>query len=94
MKEVLFMFTFADPNPPIIERAILWGDAEEKYADKFMIVTNTYVEAAELYGDILAILSPSEYADLDKPKPMCPKYGVWKGIGLKSEGLGAVGFYM
>jgi len=88
------MFTFADPNPPVIERAILWGDAEEKYADKFMIVTNTYVEEAELYGDIIAVLSPKEYAALEKPTPMCPRYGVWEGIGLKAEGLGAVGIYM
>jgi len=88
------MFTFADPNPPIIERAILWGDAQEKYADKFMIVTNTYVEDAELYGDILAIFSPNDYADLEKPKPLCPKYGIWKGIGLLSEGHGRVGFCM
>jgi hypothetical protein len=93
-KGMLRMFTFADPNPPILEHNILWGDAEEKYADKFMIVINTYVEDAELYGDIIAILSPKEYAQLEKPKSLCPKYGVWEGIGLKAEGLGVVGFYM
>ena len=59
-----------------------------------MIVTNTSVEDAELYGDILAILSPSEYANLQRPKPMTPKYQVWEGLALKSEGLGVVGFYL
>ena len=32
------MFSFTDPNPTIIERNTIWGDAEEKYPDKFMIV--------------------------------------------------------
>ena len=88
------MFSFYEPNPPILERNILWGDAEEKYPDKYMIVTNTHVENAELYGDILAILTPAEYVKLQRPKPMTPKYQVWEGIALKSEGLGVVGFYM
>ncbi|MCL1883249.1 MAG: hypothetical protein FWF81_05790 [Defluviitaleaceae bacterium] len=88
------MFTFEDSNPPVIERAILWGDAAYKYPDKYMIVTNTYLEDAELYGDILAVLSPAEYIHLQKPKPMTPRYQVWEGIDLKAEGLGVVGFYM
>ena len=88
------MFSFSDPNPVVLEKNILWGDAEEKYSDKYMIVTNTHVEEAELYGDILAILTPMEYAQLKRPKPMTPKYQVWRGLKLLSEGLGAIGFYM
>jgi len=88
------MFTFADPSPTVIERKILCGDAMLKYPDKYMIVTNTCVEDAELYGDILAILTPTEYFQIVKPKPMTPKYQVWEGMELKSEGLGVVGFYL
>jgi len=88
------MFSFSDPNPTILEKNILWNDAEEKYSDKYMIVTNAHVEEAELYGDIIAILTPAEYVQLPRPKPMAPKYQVWEGMELKAEGLGVVGFYM
>jgi hypothetical protein len=30
------MFTFAEPNPPIFERNIRWGEAEEKYLENFI----------------------------------------------------------
>ena len=88
------MFSFSDPNPPVLERNIEWGEAEEKYPDKFMIVTNTHVEDSYLYGDIVAILSPKEYVDLEKPKVITPRYRVWEGIAVKMEGMGILGFYL
>ena len=88
------MFSFSDTNPPILERNIRWGEAEEKYRDKFMIVINSHVKDTYLYGDIIAILTPEEYIQLDFPEPAMPKYGVWKGLTLKMEGLGALGYYL
>ena len=88
------MFSFTDPNPTILEHNIRWGEAEEKYPDKFIIVINPHFENAELHGDIVAILTPDEYRTLDFPEPLAPKYNVWKGLKLKMEGLGAIGYYM
>ena len=88
------MFSFSEPNPIILEKNILWGDAEEKYRDKFLIVMNAHFENTGLYGDIVAILTPEEYSELDFPEPMAPTYNVWKGLQLKMEGLGALGYYM
>ena len=88
------MFSFSNPNPAILENNIRWGEAEEKYRDKFMIVINPHLEDTYLYGDIIAILTPEEYSELDFPEPMAPKYNVWKGIKLKMEGLGALGYYL
>ena len=64
------MFSFANPDPPILERNIIWGDAEEKYPDKFMIVINARFVDSELHGDIIAMLTPEEYSELDFPEPM------------------------
>ena len=88
------MFSFDDPNPTILERNIRWGDAEKKYRDKFMIVINAHVKETYLHGDIVAILTPEEYSGLDFPESMAPKYDVWKGLKLKMEGLGALGYYL
>jgi len=88
------MFSFTNPDPPILERNIIWGDAEEKYPDKFMIVINARFVDSELYGDIIAMLTPEEYSELDFPEPMAPKFNVWKGMKLKMEGLGVLGYYL
>jgi len=88
------MFSFTDPNPPIIEHNIGWGAAEEKYLDKFMIVINARYENDGLIGDIIAILTPTEYSTLDFPEPMAPKYDVWKGLDIKKKGFGIHGLYM
>ena len=88
------MFKFADPNPPVLESNITWGEAEEKYPDKFMIVINMHIDNTELHGDIIAILTPMEYSELDFPEPMAPKYDVWKGLDIKRGGFGIHGLYM
>ena len=83
---------FTAPN--IFEKNIKWADAEKKYHDKYLIVTNVSIKDAELYGDIIAILNSQEYNALKKPKPMTPKYQVWEGLSIKAEGLGVLGYYM
>ena len=88
------MFTFSELNPPILEQNIRWGDAEEKYPDKFMIVINAHFVDIEMCGDIIAILTPIEYSELDFPEPMTPKYTVWKGLDIKRGGFGIHEFYM
>ena len=88
------MFSFTNSNPPIIESNIAWGDAEEKYPDKFMIVINSHFDNTEMLGDIVAILTPIEYSKLDFPEPMAPKYIVWKGLDIKRGGFGIHEFYM
>jgi len=88
------MFSFTESKPSILEHNIIWGDAEEKYPDKFMIVINTRFEESELRGDVIAILTPEEYSELDFPEPLAPKFNVWKGIKLKMEGLGVLGYYL
>ena len=88
------MFSFSDPNPKIIEHKVNMGEMQKKHHDKYIITINHYLENFESHGDVVAILTPEEYRMLDKPKPMAPKYGVWKGVSLALEGLGAYGFYM
>jgi len=88
------MFTFKNPQPPILDGNITWGEAEEKYPDKFMIVINMHIDKTELHGDIIAILTPMEYSELDFPEPMAPRYDVWKGLDIKRGGLGVHGLYM
>jgi len=88
------MFTFSNPNPPVLERNITWGEAEEKYPDKFMIVINMRIDKTELHGDIIAILTPMEYSGLDFPESMAPVYDVWKGLDIKRGGFGVHGLYM
>ena len=88
------MFSFSDQNPPILERNIGWGAAEKKYPDKFIIVINARFESEGLVGDIIAMLTPTEYSTLDIPEPMAPKYDVWKGLDIKKKGLGIHGIYM
>jgi len=88
------VFSFTDPNPSVLERNITWGDAEEKYPDKFMIVVNAHFDNTEMHGDIIAILTPIEYSELDFPEPMAPKYIVWKGLDIKRGGFGIHEFYM
>jgi hypothetical protein len=61
------------------------GDAIEKYPDRYMIVTNGHVEDREIHGDILALLTKEEYAALDKPKSLTPKFGFWLGAALMEE---------
>jgi hypothetical protein len=81
-------------NPIILESKVKLCDAEKTHHDKYVIATNAHVENAELYGDIIAILTPEEYANLKKPNPMTPKYVVMEGLSLKVRGLGVLGYYM
>jgi len=88
------MFTFAESNPPVLERNIRWGEAEEKYLENYMIVTNIYFDSEGMLGDIVAVLTPVEYSRLDFPDELVSKYGVWKGLGIRKRGFGVHKFYM
>ena len=54
------MFSFSDNNPTIQESCISLDDAQEKYQDKYMIVTNVKVVDERIHGDIVAVLSAEE----------------------------------
>ncbi|MCL1988951.1 MAG: hypothetical protein FWG64_13425 [Firmicutes bacterium] len=81
------MFSF-DGEHEILERDVIVEDMEEKYHDKYMIVINGYGKDCRLRGDIVAILTPHEYCNLELPKPMLPKYRVWVGFTVQSQRLG------
>ena len=86
------MSIFSISNPKILEHNIDWGEAQEKYYNKYMIVINSHLEGTRLHGDIIAILTPAEFFTLSKPEPMVPKYEAWIGITLQNERIGASGF--
>ena len=88
------MSIFFNSNPQILVQNIDWGEAQEKYYDKYMIVINSHLEGTRLHGDIIAILTPEEYFALKKPDPLAPKYEAWIGAALQNERIGARGFRM
>ena len=88
------MSIFVDSDHQILEHNIDWGEAQEKYYDKYMIVINSHLEGTRLHGDIIAILTPEEYLALSKPDPMAPVYEAWIGVALQNERIGARGFRM
>jgi len=88
------MFSFSDPSPKVIECDVAMGEMVEKYHDKYMIVIPSYGgKRDDVYGDIVAIFSPSEYLKLQKPTRLFPKYVLWEGIDIMKEGLSS-GFYI
>jgi hypothetical protein len=90
------MFSFSDANPKMHEQNVVLDEMESKYHDKYMIAMNVTAESEQLRGDIAAILSPEEYAELRKsgPKRLAPKYTVLEGVDLKLGGLGVYGIYL
>ncbi|MCL1999237.1 MAG: hypothetical protein FWG65_10770 [Turicibacter sp.] len=77
------MFKF-DDNYTILEHDVMEYEMQQKYPNKYMIVTNCYRKDYHDYGDIIAILTSQEYylLGLELSEPMMPKYHVWKGLAL------------
>ena len=46
------MSIFLNSSPEILEHNIEWGEAQEKYFYKYMIVINSHLEGTRLHGDI------------------------------------------
>ena len=88
------MFSFSDNSHKIIESNVKIEDMQEKYIDKYMIVTNTRVVDTHIHGDVIAILTPAEYNKLKKPENMLPKYSVWVGYDARQERFGIYGDYI
>jgi hypothetical protein len=82
------MFTFDNPNPAILERNMDFNEIETIYPDKYVIAINARHIDSITYGDIIAILSPEQYRNLDKPNKSFPTYTVMQGINLILGGLG------
>lgn len=77
------------------EVAISWELAEKKYADKYMLVANLSKDGeGELQGDILKLFELEEYQACKTAASLNPSYRVWTGLSIKSQGLGAIGYYI
>ncbi|MCL1997971.1 MAG: hypothetical protein FWG65_04305 [Turicibacter sp.] len=89
------MFTFkSDYDYEILERDVIFDEMIQKYHDKYMIVLIRPQKNNRSCGNIVAILTPDEYYNLEWPNPVPNKYVVWKGFSLKLEGMGVYGFYL
>jgi len=91
------MFSLTDTDThTLYESNVYLCDMEEKYPDKYLIVTNTKSLNGRLHGDIIAIMTPVEYAGFKKqhPEPILPKFGVVVGLAIKMGGLGVYGLYL
>jgi len=81
------MFSFFDTIHNIIEKNIIYEVAQKKYHNKIMIVINGHVENRRIRGDIIAILTPEEFDELDKPDDIAPRFSIWEGDSIRIERL-------
>ena len=89
------MFSFFEKNYIVIESGVEYEKMQEKYADKLMVVMNTYLNDGLIHGDIVALLTPAEYEVMDKPKSFAPKFRIWEGNKIADEGVNSLyGIYL
>lgn len=91
------MFSLFDTNThTVYESNVCLDDMEEKYTDKYMIASNMQLIDSQLYGNIIAILTPNEYTSFKKqhPESILPDYCIIVGVELKAGGLGVYGIYL
>lgn len=79
------MFSFTACDNPVIEAHVKWDEAVEKYSDSVVVTVNGHPENKEVLVDIVAILTPQEYALLEKPKDMSARFAVLLGKNLAEE---------
>ena len=79
------MFSFNEQNYKTIETNVKYDDMVEKYPDSYMIAMNGHLINEEIHGDIVAILSATDYHSLNKPKNIVPRFSIWKGIAVRTE---------
>ena len=90
------MFSFDTIKHDIREYDVVLDEMETKYRDKYMVFINVASKDMQLRGDLVAVLSPDEYAELRKHGALkIPQnYTVLKGVDLLIGGLGAYGLYL
>jgi hypothetical protein len=91
----MFSLLNADTHT-VYESNVCLDDMEEKYTDKYMIASNMQLIDSQLYGNIIAVLTPSEYAEFKKkhPESILPDYCIVVGLSIKAGGLGVYGIYL
>jgi hypothetical protein len=95
-QEMPAIFDFSRLDHPVLVADITQYEAETKYHDKYMIAMDTRVPTEDGYirGNIVAFLTPAEYFALEIPDNAANNFGIWQGLTLLKDGLGAYGFYL
>ena len=81
------MFAFDKKPYEIIEKDAIIHDIRRVYPDKVMIVLNSHVKNKQRCGDIVAILTTEEYAQLRRnlPENYSSVFSTIKGINILTE---------
>ena len=89
------MFSFKNIEYPVLITNISETEAINQYSENYLIVKNSYNNRGEIYGDIIAILTREEFADLDLKDCKAPKFYIWEGRIIEDEGRTAgLGAYL
>ena len=87
------MFSFDEKDYRVIEANIKYKLIEEKYKDKYIIIMNGHLENGHLYGDVVGLLTETEYGQMHFPLDVSERFTILKGnIVRKKEVENYLGF--